>query len=79
MSMILQTEVVEVKQLKGSAAFHEAMRMEPVPMFNPRTLALCGCLLLGFFCQTVNGFDGSLFGGLTGKNSLETCLQLQKY
>lgn len=35
-------------------------------MFHLRTIALAGCLLLGFFCQTVNGFDGSLFGGLTG-------------
>jgi hypothetical protein len=60
---------VEVKQLKGSAAFHEANRLEPVPKFDLRTIGLCGCLLLGFFCQTVNGFDGSLFGGLTGKRS----------
>jgi len=63
----MKAEVVEVKQVKGSAAFVEAMAQEPVPKFNLRTWALCGCLLLGFFCQTVNGFDGSLFGGLTGE------------
>jgi MFS family permease len=61
-------EPTEVQQLKGSAAFHEAMRLEPLPKFHPRTIALCGCLLLGFFCQTVNGFDGSLFGGLTANS-----------
>lgn len=66
---VQKAEVVEVQQVKGSAAFHEALKLEPVRKFDPRTIALCGCLLLGFFCQTVNGFDGSLFGGLTGKNS----------
>ncbi|PVH95549.1 general substrate transporter [Periconia macrospinosa] len=64
-----KTEVVEVKQLKGSEAFHEALRMEPLRKFDPTTIALCGCLLLGFFCQTVNGFDGSLFGGLTANST----------
>ena len=65
-----QTEVVEVKTLKGSEAYHEALTMEPLRKFHFRTVALAGCLLLGFFCQTVNGFDGSLFGGLTGELSL---------
>lgn len=43
--------------------------MEPLPKFHLRTIALAGCLLLGFFCQTVNGFDGSLFGGLTANTT----------
>ncbi|KAF2446676.1 general substrate transporter [Karstenula rhodostoma CBS 690.94] len=63
-----KTEVVEVKTLKGSEAFHEAESLEPLPRFHLRTIALAGCLLLGFFCQTVNGFDGSLFGGLTAND-----------
>lgn len=29
------------------------------------TFRLIGCILLGCFCQTMNGFDGSVFGGLT--------------
>ena len=53
--------------MKGSEAFHEANSLEPLPMFHMRTIALASCLLLGFFAQTVNGFDGSLFGGLTGR------------
>jgi hypothetical protein len=28
------------------------------------TWRLIGCLLLGCFCQTMNGFDGMLFGQL---------------
>ncbi|ORY08487.1 general substrate transporter [Clohesyomyces aquaticus] len=64
-----KTEVVEVKELRGSEAFHEALRLEPVPKFSGRTMALCLCLLLGFFGQTVNGFDGSLFGGLTANKT----------
>ncbi|KAF9738904.1 hypothetical protein PMIN06_010373 [Paraphaeosphaeria minitans] len=64
-----QTEVVEVKTLKGSEAYHEANALEPLPRFHLRTIALAGCLLLGFFSQTVNGFDGSLFGGLTANDA----------
>lgn len=33
-------------------------------MFHPTSLLLALCLLVGFFCQTMNGFDGSLLGGL---------------
>lgn len=31
---------------------------------HPRTLLLFAALLIGFFCQTMNGFDTMLFGGL---------------
>lgn len=74
-----QTEVVEVKTQKGSEAYHEAMTMEPLQRFHPRTIGLASCLLLGFFCQTVNGFDGSLFGGLTGESRVRQCYFSQKH
>ncbi|KAF9701620.1 hypothetical protein EKO04_001169 [Ascochyta lentis] len=64
-----KTQIVEVKTLKGSEAYHEANTLEPLPRFHLRTIGLAGCLLLGFFCQTVNGFDGSLFGGLTANKT----------
>ncbi|CAK1358420.1 Lactose permease [Cercospora beticola] len=56
--------LVQVKVVKGSDAFHEAKAKEPTPFLHPVTLRLIGCLLLGCFCQTMNGYDGSLFGGL---------------
>lgn len=64
-----KSDIVEVQTLKGSEAYHEANKLEPLPRFNIRTIGLAGCLLLGFFCQTVNGFDGSLFGGLTANKT----------
>ncbi|KAK1088521.1 hypothetical protein LTR33_000516 [Friedmanniomyces endolithicus] len=61
----MDPNVVEVKTVKGSEAYNEAVTVENPPIFNLTTLRLFGCLLLGFMCQTCNGFDGSLFGGLT--------------
>jgi MFS family permease len=57
--------VAEVKVVKGSGAYNEALITEKPSLMNPRTLLLFLCCLLGFFCQTMNGFDGSLFNGLT--------------
>ncbi|KXT08497.1 hypothetical protein AC579_8615 [Pseudocercospora musae] len=57
--------LVHMRVVKGSEAFHEAQLKEPATIFHPTTLRLIGCLLLGCFCQTMNGFDGSLFGGLS--------------
>ncbi|KAH0844779.1 Lactose permease [Fonsecaea pedrosoi] len=57
-------DVVAVKEVRGSEAFNEALIREDVPMLHPRTLQLFACLLIGFFCQTMNGYDTMLFGGL---------------
>ncbi|OCT51817.1 Lactose permease [Cladophialophora carrionii] len=57
-------DVVEVKELKGSEAYNEALLQESVPLTHPRTLQLFACLLIGFFCQTMNGYDTMMFGGL---------------
>jgi len=62
------SDVTNVKTVKGSEAFAEAMLKEPPNVFHPTSLLLIACTLLGFFCQTMNGFDGSLFGGLTANN-----------
>lgn len=61
----LQAEVAKVKVVKGSDAFNEALLKEKPDLKNATTLTLLACLLLGCFCQTMNGFDGSLFNGLT--------------
>ncbi|KAF2206530.1 hypothetical protein CERZMDRAFT_103292 [Cercospora zeae-maydis SCOH1-5] len=56
--------LVQTRIVKGSDAFHEAKAKEAAPLLHPITLRLIGCLLLGCFAQTMNGYDGSLFGGL---------------
>lgn len=48
----------------GSGAFNEALIQEPPKLSNRTTILLFLCLLVGFFCQTMNGFDGALFSGL---------------
>ncbi|KAJ9629501.1 hypothetical protein H2203_001875 [Taxawa tesnikishii (nom. ined.)] len=62
-------DVAEVKTVTGSEAYNEAMIKEAPSFWHPTTLRLFGCLLLGCFCQTMNGFDGSLFGGLTANKT----------
>lgn len=57
--------IVETKTIKGSTAYNEALIKEPVSLRHPMAIRLLLCLLLGCFAQTMNGFDGSLFGGLT--------------
>ncbi|KAK5055218.1 hypothetical protein LTR84_012967 [Exophiala bonariae] len=56
--------LVEVKEVKGSAAYNEALLREPVTWYSPRMLQLFAILLVGFFCQTMNGYDSMLLGGL---------------
>jgi len=62
--IIDSTDVAEVKVVKGSEAYNEALIKAAPPLWNWTTWKLFGCLLLGCFAQTMNGFDGSVFGGL---------------
>lgn len=32
------------------------------PLFSLGMIRLYGCLLIGYFCATMNGFDGSVMG-----------------
>jgi len=61
--------VSETKFVSGNDRYNEALLKEPVQLKNAMTWRLIGCLLLGCFCQTMNGFDGSLFGGLTANKT----------
>lgn len=61
-------EHATIRVVSGSEAFNEALIQEPPVLFHPTTLLLSLCLLVGFFCQTMNGFDGSLFNGLLANN-----------
>lgn len=65
----MQADVAEVKVVKGSEAYNEALIKEAPRLSHPTTLKLFGCLLLGCFAQTMNGFDGSVFGGLLGNDT----------
>lgn len=60
----MQVQVVEVREIKGSEAYNEALLKEPVSWTQPRQLLLFCAMLVGFLCQTLNGYDSSLFGGL---------------
>ena len=56
---------VEVKVVRGAEAFNEALIKEKPIWSSATTWRLIGCLLLGCFAQTMNGFDGQLFNGLS--------------
>jgi len=61
-------DVAEIKTVKGSEAFHEAKIQEAPSLLHPRSILLFLCIFVGFLCQTMNGFDGSLFNGLTANS-----------
>jgi MFS family permease len=53
-----------VKVVKGNEAFNEAMLKEPPKPFTLRTFQLYAACFVGFFCATMNGYDGSLINNL---------------
>jgi sugar porter (SP) family MFS transporter len=59
-----EVENSTVRVVTGSGAFNEALIQEPPILTHRTTILLFLCLLVGFFCQTMNGFDGALFNGL---------------
>jgi len=56
--------VSAVKVIKGNEAFNEALLKEPPKPFSWRATMLYFACLCGFFCSTMNGYDGSLLNGL---------------
>jgi len=63
---------VEVKIIKGNEAFNEAMLKEPPKPFTWRTLQLYTACFIGFFCATMNGYDGSLINNLLANQNFLT-------
>ncbi|KAH8597822.1 general substrate transporter [Bisporella sp. PMI_857] len=55
---------VEVKIVRGNEAFNEAMLKEPPKPFTFLTFQLYAACFIGFFCATMNGYDGSLINNL---------------
>lgn len=57
-------EEVEIRIIRGNEAFNEAMLKEPPQPWTWNTIQLyCACFI-GFFCATMNGYDGSLINNL---------------
>jgi sugar porter (SP) family MFS transporter len=55
---------VEVRIINGNEAFNEAMFKEPPKPFTFLTFQLYTACFVGFFCATMNGYDGSLINNL---------------
>lgn len=53
-----------MKVVKGNEAFNEAMLKEPPKPFTFSTIQLYTACFIGFFCATMNGYDGSLINNL---------------
>ena len=56
--------MAEIKVVTGDETFNQAMLKEPPRPFSSAALLLYAFSLVGFFCSTTNGYDGSLFGTL---------------
>lgn len=57
-------EEVEIRIIRGNEAFNEAMLREPPRPFTWNTCQLYAACFIGFFCATMNGYDGSLINNL---------------
>ncbi|KKY16244.1 putative lactose permease [Phaeomoniella chlamydospora] len=60
--------------VSGNEAFKQALIQEPPKPYAGISIYLYLCCILGFFCSTMNGYDGSLLNSL-----LESKTFLQKY
>lgn len=56
--------MAEVRVISGSEAIAEAKLKEPPRRFSGSAMLLYVCAVVGFFCSTCNGFDGSMFNAL---------------
>lgn len=61
----LQKEV-ETKVVHGNEAFNEAMLKENPAPWTKQQIMIYLFSLVGFFCSTMNGYDGSLINNLLG-------------
>ncbi|KAF2457638.1 general substrate transporter [Lineolata rhizophorae] len=66
-----EKHVTQVKTIRGTEAFNEAKLKEPPSAFNTRAFILYFSCLIGFFCSTANGYDGSLLNALLANNQFK--------
>ncbi|ORY57903.1 general substrate transporter [Pseudomassariella vexata] len=57
-------EQTDVKVVKGNEAFAEAMIKEPPNAWTKAQIMIYLFSIIGFFCSTMNGYDGSLINNL---------------
>ncbi|MCJ1292929.1 hypothetical protein MMC34_004482 [Xylographa carneopallida] len=69
--------VAEVKVVTGDETFNQAMLKEPPRPFSSAALLLYAFSLVGFFCSTTNGYDGSLFGTLLANKAFTGFFNVQ--
>lgn len=69
--------IAHIKAFNGSEAYEQAMLKEPPPKFNAATCYLYFACLIGFFCSTANGFDGSMFNALLEMDSFKTYFNVE--
>ncbi|MCJ1282210.1 hypothetical protein MMC26_001533 [Xylographa opegraphella] len=69
--------VAEVKVVVGDETFNQAMLKEPPRAFSSAALLLYAFSLVGFFCSTTNGYDGSLFGTLLANKAFTGFFNVQ--
>lgn len=55
---------IETKIVKGNEAYNEAMIKEPPSAWTRGQIMVYMFSLVGFFCSTCNGYDGSLINNL---------------
>jgi hypothetical protein len=55
---------VETKVVKGNEAYNEAMLKEPPSAWTGPQIMIYLFSIIGFFCSTMNGYDGSLINNL---------------
>ncbi|KAL1959470.1 hypothetical protein VTO42DRAFT_1915 [Malbranchea cinnamomea] len=61
-------EPVATKVVGGNAAFNEAMLKEPPNPKSKHAIFLFAASLVGFFCSTMNGYDGSLYNSISAND-----------
>ncbi|RYP18656.1 hypothetical protein DL765_003791 [Monosporascus sp. GIB2] len=59
-----EKEVARTKIAQGNEAFNEAMLKEPPSAWSKSQVLVYAFSVVGFFCSTMNGYDGSLINNL---------------
>ena len=69
--------VAQVKVVTGDETFNQAMLKEPPQRFSSAAILLYAFSIVGFFCSTTNGYDGSLFGTLLANKAFTSFFNVQ--